>query len=61
MKETHEYRLISLLIARVGKAKNNNHQELLYHGLDNKNQQDMVAVAGDAAVCGSNRKIDSSR
>jgi hypothetical protein len=49
-KEKHEHRLIQLLIAKVGKAKNNNHQELLNHGLNNKNQQDMVAVSGNTGI-----------
>jgi hypothetical protein len=56
-KGKHEHCLIQLLIAKVGKAKNYNHQELLNHGLDNKNQQDMVAVSHNTGISISYRQL----
>ena len=50
MKEKYEYCLIQLLITKVGKVINNNHQELLNYGLNNKNQQVMVAISGNAGI-----------
>ena len=37
----------------VAKAKNNNHQELLDHELNNKTQQVMVAASGNAGISNS--------
>jgi hypothetical protein len=55
VKEKHDHCLIQLMIARVVKAKNNNHQEPLNHGLNNKNQQVMVAVSGNDGISNSYR------
>jgi hypothetical protein len=51
MKEKHEHSLIQLLIATVGTAKNNNHQELLNYEPNNKNLQGMPAISGHAGIC----------
>jgi hypothetical protein len=61
VQEKHEHCLIQLLIARVVKAKNNNHQEPLNHGLNNKNQQVMVAVSGNTGISNCYQQVYSAR